>query len=134
MHNSTWSAQFILRKRKSLVSLQSQLQAIHKQITAQNEIEQTNDDLVKFGVHEPRSSLRWKPILRNLEPRARYHGVFKSRADNKFGEFILPPRTSNINIIQAIERLFTRVSRCRRAHLCSYDGNSSNSNYADHIV
>jgi hypothetical protein len=43
---------------------------------------------------------------------------------HKFGEFILPPRTSKINIMQAIERLFTSVSRRRRAHLCSYGGKS----------
>jgi hypothetical protein len=31
--------------------------------------------------------VRWKLIRRNSEPRVRYCGVFKSRADNKFGEF-----------------------------------------------
>jgi hypothetical protein len=43
MYNSTWSAKFILRKTKSWVGLQSQPEAIHKLITGQNEIEQTND-------------------------------------------------------------------------------------------
>jgi hypothetical protein len=45
MHNSTARPQFILRKRKSWVGLQSQHQAIHKLITGQNEIEQTNDQV-----------------------------------------------------------------------------------------
>jgi hypothetical protein len=31
--------------------------------------------------------VRWKPIGWNSEPRVLYRGVFKSRADNKFGEF-----------------------------------------------
>jgi hypothetical protein len=47
MYYSTWSAQFILRKTKSWVGLQSQPEAIHKLITGQHEIEQTND-LVKL--------------------------------------------------------------------------------------
>jgi hypothetical protein len=69
-------------------------------------------------------------------PRFGYRGAFKLRMDNKFGEFTLPLRTSKINITQAIDRLFARVSRCRKAHLSSYGANhacSSNPDHAKHI-
>jgi hypothetical protein len=46
-------------------------------------------------------------IVVTSEPRVQYRGVFKSRADNKFDEFILLLRVSTAG---AISRLFTRVS------------------------
>jgi hypothetical protein len=102
---------------------------IQKLIPGQTEIKKTND-LIKLS-HRTRHWFmksivrsRWKSIRRNSVPPVRYRGVHKSRTDNKFGEFTLPLRTSKINITQAIDRLFARVSRCNRAHLSSYGGKS----------
>jgi hypothetical protein len=59
--------------------------------------------------------MRCKPVRRDSVRRVRYRGVFKPRADNKFGEFILPLKISNIKDIQAIERRFTRVVKAQKS-------------------
>jgi hypothetical protein len=77
---------------------------IHKLITGQNEIKITSltRALRQTSIHEHRSSC---------------DGNHFEETDNKFGECILLLRISNINIIQAIERHFTRVSKGTEVHI-----------------
>jgi hypothetical protein len=72
MYYSTWSAQFILRKTKSWVCLQIQPEAIHKLITGQNEIEQTND-LVELA-HRGRHRFM-NPVVRAMETNSKKLGT-----------------------------------------------------------
>jgi hypothetical protein len=126
IHNKWW------------VRMQSQLQAIHKLIRGQNEIEQTNyliklahcgrhwfinaamhameTNSKKLRTHTVKNPVLIRHAPRHTNPttvrvestrdfllcRVGYRGVFNSSADKKFGEFILPPRISNINIIQTL--------------------------------
>jgi hypothetical protein len=127
--NSMSRAQFILRKTKSLVGLQSSsfkqfISWLRVKMKSNRPITSLNSRIMRQrSVHKPRSSCDRNQFEENSEPRVRYRGVFKSRADIKFGEFILPLRISNINIIQAIELRFKRVRR--RAHpICSCSGKS----------
>jgi hypothetical protein len=58
--------------------------------------------------------------------------IFKSRADSKFGEFIVLLKISNINIIQAIElfhkscnTVFLERKKAQKSmHICTYGGKS----------
>jgi hypothetical protein len=96
--NSMSRAQFILRKTKSLVGLQSSsfkrfISWLRVKMKSNRPITSLNSRIMRqTSVHEPRSSCDRNQFEENSEPRVRYRGVFKSRADIKFGEFILPLR------------------------------------------
>jgi hypothetical protein len=100
MHNRTWSAQFILRKRKSWVVLQSQLQAIHKLITGQNEIEQTND-LVKLehcGSHQFTN-----PVVRAMETNSK-------KPESDIVEYSIQERTTSlVSLFYLLEHACTAI-------------------------
>jgi hypothetical protein len=85
--------------------------------------------------HEPRSSCDGNQFEEIRNPA---FDIVESRADNKFGEFILPLTISYLNIIQATgQSPFSQECQGSEEHTyahtvanCKYP---SNPNYAEHI-